>query len=160
MNPRDFEARIMAQATRYYRIAKSILGNDADCEDAMQEAMIKAWSNLRKLNNPQYFETWMCRILINECKTLLRRSKRRATIALSETIPLPEPPDPMVWEALQKIDIQHRVPLTLHHANGYTLQEAARILNLPVSTVKWRIHRGKQALSALLEKEMGLNETV
>ena len=160
MNPGEFEARIMAAAPRYYRIAKAILRCDADCEDAMQEAMIKAWTNLRKLKDPNYFETWMCRILINECNTLLRRSKRRATVALSDAIPQPEPPDPMLWEALQRIGIQHRVPLVLHHANGYSLAEAARILNLPVSTVKWRIHRGKQMLSALLQKEWEYNESV
>jgi len=154
VNKEDFESKIMASSARYYRIAKSILSIDADCEDAMQEAMIKAWINLRALKNPEYFETWVCRILINECKSLLKQNSRNPTTYLSDSVPQPEPPDPMLWNALKGIPVRYRVPLTLHHANGYTLKDVARILNLPVSTVKWRIHQGKILLSALHKKEM------
>ena len=95
MEKSEFEARLLACSVRYYRVARSILQSDVDCEDAMQEAMIRAWSNLHKLKDTQYFDTWMCRILINECKSHIRQN-RRPTVSLNETIPQPEPPDPVL----------------------------------------------------------------
>ena len=156
MEKREFEARILASSIRYYRIAKAMLRNDADCEDAMQEAMLNAWKHLPSLKNHEYFDTWLCRILINECKRQIRRSRRKQTDPLLESYPAPQPPEPLLWEALQRLDSRYRLPLTMHHANGNTLEETARILGLPVSTVKWRVHRGKQLLSNLLEKENAL----
>ena len=153
MDKNEFEAKILACSGRYYRIAKAILISDADCEDAMQEAMMKAWSRLAQLRTPDLFETWLCRILINECKAILRQRKRRPTDILQEAIPAPEPPDRVLWDALIKLDSRFRIPFTLHHADGYSLAETARILNLPVTTVKWRIHRARELLSGMVTKE-------
>lgn len=142
----------MACSARYYRVAKAILAVDADCEDAMQEAMVKAWTGLTRLRNEDHFETWLCRILINECRMMLRRRARAPVVQLPETLSTPEPPNQGLWDALQSLDMRYRIPLILHHADGYTLEETARILRLPVSTVKWRIRRGKEALLTRLKE--------
>lgn len=149
----EFERRAMAQADRLHRIALSILTNEADCEDATQEALVRAWMNLGSLRQPQYFETWLVRILINECKKMLRKRRVRPWVELNDTLPAPDPPDKALWETLKGIDERYRLPLTLHHVEGYTIQEIAGMLRLTQSTVKWRIHQGKQALTARLGEE-------
>lgn len=156
MEKHEFESRVVACRDRYYRIAKAILVHEADCDDAMQEALVKAWMNLSRLRSQEYFETWLCRILINECKQLLRRHGRRPEAALSDTFPAQSPPDLGLWEALYQIDLPYRVPLLLHHAEKYSIKDIAGILQLPISTVKWRIHHGKALLARQLEKEATL----
>ena len=80
----EFIERAMKIRRRLYCAAYSILWNDADCLDAMQEAAAKAWMGLSRLRNEAYFETWLTRILINECKALVR--KRRDESALTDEI--------------------------------------------------------------------------
>ena len=153
MNKQEFEARVMAQADRMHRIAISILGREADCEDATQEAVIRAWTHIKQLRNAQYFETWLIRILINECKHTLRKRPNHLPDTALIDMPAAQPSSRTVWKALRRVDNRYRLPLTLHHVEGYTVQQVAGILSLPQSTVKWRIHQGKQALAIELEKE-------
>ena len=70
MNRTDFILRVRGCERRLYRVARTMLRSDADCEDAVQEALLKAWSKLGSLREEQFFETWLIRILINECRKL------------------------------------------------------------------------------------------
>lgn len=153
MELREFEARALGAKDRLYRVARSILLRDADCEDAVQEALVKAWLRLPRLREPDYFESWLCRILINECKQLLRRRRRRPEEELPERLPAPPPPDPALWDALAALPVDYRVPLVLHHVEGYRAEEITRLLGLPLGAVKWRIHKGKRRLAELLGEE-------
>ena len=144
----DFIARVRACERRLYRVARTILRSDADCEDAVQETLLRAWSKLDTLRDEQYFETWLIRILINECKTQLRR--RRITDEIPESLPAPESVHPLLT-ALQELPEKYRIPLELHCIEGFSVHEAARMLRLPEGTVKWRLSRGR----ALLKKELG-----
>ena len=63
----QFTREVLAAEKNMYYIAKSILGNDEDCADAMQNAILNAYSNLASLREEKYFRTWLTRILINEC---------------------------------------------------------------------------------------------
>lgn len=153
MDKQEFETRVIAQVDRMHRVAISILGRETDCEDATQEAAIRAWMNVKQLRKPQYFETWLIRILINECKrTLRKRSHHLPDTALAD-IPAAQPQDRALWEALRRVDSRYRLPLTLHYVEGYAIKQVAGILSLPQSTVKWRIHQGKKALAAELGEE-------
>ena len=156
MDKLEFERRVMAYRNKSYHIAKAILACEADCDDAMQEAMVNAWLNLSRLRTQDYFETWFCRILINECKKILRYHARHPEIAMNESIPEPVPPDPGLWTALRSLDARYRIPLVLHHVEGNTIKEIAEVLRLPASTVKWRIHQGKSLLHSQLRKEEAL----
>jgi RNA polymerase sigma-70 factor (ECF subfamily) len=149
----EFEASVQAGSTRFYRVAKAILNHDADCEDAMQEAMVKAWLHLPQLKDPRLFETWLCRILINECKAQRRRWKHRAAAELIGALPDNAQPGLGLREAIHSMNLNLRIPLTLHHVNGFTVEETARIIHLPISTVKGRLRKGKQALALLLNQD-------
>lgn len=78
MDKTEFTAAVLAAEPTLYRVAKSMLGRDADCADAAQQAILRAWEQLDTLRRPQYFKTWLTRILINECTSLLRERQRQA----------------------------------------------------------------------------------
>ncbi|MGM1046337.1 MAG: sigma factor [Bacillota bacterium] len=66
-----------------YNIAKAIVRQDEDCADAMQEAILKAYKSIANLRNPSFFKTWLFRILINECNTILRKRSNVVSFQLS-----------------------------------------------------------------------------
>ncbi|MDQ0048176.1 RNA polymerase sigma-70 factor (ECF subfamily) [Paenibacillus polymyxa] len=67
---------IRAVQQSLYVVARSIVKNDEDCADAIQETVVKAFSNVHRLKEPAYFKTWIIRILINECNWIIRKKKR------------------------------------------------------------------------------------
>lgn len=149
MNKDDYVRQIEAHSGSMYRIAKSLLRNDEDCKDAMQEAAQKAWEKRGSLRKPQYFGTWLVRILINECHNTLRTRKR---LVLMENLPdIPVPPDNnhllMVLEGLPE---KYRLPLVLKYSEGMNEAEIAKALRLPQSTVRGRIYRAR----LMLKKEL------
>ena len=75
---------ILASEETLYHVAKSLLASDADCADAIQEAIVKAFTNLHTLRQDSYATTWLVRILINECYTLMRRGKRLGSLEESQ----------------------------------------------------------------------------
>ena len=152
MDEREFERRVRACRQKLFRICFAILPNAADREDAIQEALIKAWRRRDSLRDESLFETWLVRIAINECKSALRWRKRHETTELTEIIPAPEPPDPALRDALFSLDVKLRLPLTLHYVEGYTLEETARLTGVPLGTLKHRLRRAKTELQTALQK--------
>ena len=73
-----FEKEAAACTGMLYRVAYTVLRNDADCQDAVQDALLKAWAGRNHLKNEQYFHTWLVRILINASHDILRKRKRTA----------------------------------------------------------------------------------
>lgn len=92
MDKETFSTLVHEQQRQLYRIAVSYTASSADAEDAMQEALLRAWKRRDTLRNPAYFSTWLNRILINECKTLLRKRKRQLPTADLPNLAAP-PPD-------------------------------------------------------------------
>lgn len=148
MDKERFTQLVMAQQRRMYRIAVSYTASSADAEDAMQEALLRAWNKRQTLRDEALFATWLTRILINECKTLLR--KRRRITPVGEWPVLAVPPEDeqaaSVRSALFAMPEHYRLPLVLNLLEGYTLKEIAGLLRLPLGTVKSRIARGKKML--------------
>ena len=78
MDKETFTVLVQRQQRQLYRIAVSYTASSADAEDAVQEALLRAWNRRQTLRDTAYFSTWLNRILINECKTLLRKRKRQS----------------------------------------------------------------------------------
>jgi RNA polymerase sigma-70 factor, ECF subfamily len=146
----EFSARAINCREKLYRVAVAILKREADAEDAAQEALVKAWRALPGLRDNRYFETWLIRILINECRQTLHRQAKHPSSEIPESLPAPEPPDPMLRDALDRLDVRYRLPLVLHHVEGYTISETARLLRLPAGAVKWRIRKAAQQIRDML----------
>lgn len=74
-NPDAFEQLIQPQLQRMYRVAISMLHNEEDAADAIQETVLKCWQKIGQLKSEEYFGTWLTRILINQCKDILKEKR-------------------------------------------------------------------------------------
>ena len=150
MDRTEFIRRVRGCERRLYRVARTLLRSDADCEDAVQEALLRAWAKRDALREEAYFETWLIRILINQCRQLYRR-RPPAEAELTDSVPAREDGGTALAEALSALPEKPRIALELHYIEGYSVRECARMLAVPEGTVKWRLSRGR----ALLRRELG-----
>jgi len=153
MNQRQFSERVLDMERKLYRISRTILKSDADCQDAMQEALIKGWAKRGALRDDAAFEPWLIRILINECKQSARGSARHRHVELTEFVEAPSPPDRELHEALFSLEERYRLPVALHYVDGYSVREIAVMLRAPEGTVKSWLHTGRERLKTLLREE-------
>lgn len=159
MDERAFTDRALSIERRLYRVSRTLLRSDEDCRDAVQEVLLKAWRMRASLREEKYFDTWLTRIVINECRNLYRA--RRLTLvpaALAESVPdpgaeMPDPPDARVLRALNRLPDKLRLAVELHHIEQLGVAEIAAILRVPAGTVKWRLHQGRAQLRRYLEEE-------
>ena len=118
----------------------------------MQETALKAWEKRATLRQPQYFRTWITRIIINTCYDTIK--KRRRIVSLEEIREQASPPpDLSLSLALASLPEKLRLPLVLCYSEGMSYQEAASALRLTAATVRGRIHRAKKELRKELEAE-------
>ncbi|MBU7007308.1 RNA polymerase sigma factor [Phosphitispora fastidiosa] len=145
-----------------YRIALAYVGNEADCQDMLQEAYLKAYLSLNKLKNPEFFFTWLTRILINLCCSQLKR--RYKFVRLDGGQPAGSYVDPnfILAEAkaditgmLDSLDEKYRQVLILKYLGEYTLVEISEILKCPLGTVKSRLNYGLRELREKAERRAG-----
>ena len=152
MDEGTFSQRAMACARKLYRVARTILQADADCEDAVQEALARAWRFRDSLREELYFDTWLVRILINECRNLQRR--RSPTVPLEEAAQMTaDKSEAGLLRALAALPEKTRLCMVLHYVEGYRVDEVARLLRAPTGTVKWRLHQGRAQLRERMERE-------
>lgn len=148
-----FAAKVLASEQMLYRISKSILFYDSDCEDAVQEAIFKAYSKISQLREERYFTSWLVRILINECYRI-NNGKRRET-SFEEYMQSEEAEENGVselYEAIMKLPEKLRLAVELHYIEGYSVEETGEILGIPGGTVKSRLSEGRKKLRAFLEE--------
>ena len=154
MDQREFIERVEAIRGRLYRTAYLYLGSEADALEAVDEAVYQALRFLRQLRQPQFFETWLTRILLNECKKELRRRKR---FTLLEELPETAGPDEYdglsLKEAVRCLPEELRAVVVLRFFAGYTQAETAETLNIPQGTVATRQRRALELLRLELGEE-------
>ena len=155
-----YELIVVERGEHLYRTALAILGREADARDATQDALISGWRRLGDLREPDRFEAWLGRILVNECRMALRRRGRVREIPLDADSSLrayeprtPDSPDGSFDDAFDRLSADHRTILVLHHMHGYGVEEIAAWLGIPTGTVKWRLSRARAALRAQLGDE-------
>lgn len=135
-----------------FRVAWSYLDNDQDVEDAVQDALIKAWEKRNSLRDIRQFKPWMIQILSNQCKDMLRKRKRWSFFPLEEDTVQVEMPETenAVMEAMKKLKPELRIVMTLHYVDGYSIQEMTDALGIPEGTVKTRMRSARKQLSRTL----------
>ena len=153
MNRAEFTARVQAMTDRLYRISYGQLREEQDRRDAVQETLMKAWAGLPRLRREEYFETWVIRILLNECHDRQRRARRELPL---DSAPEPVAPDfdgdVEVRDAVRALPEKLRTVVLLHYMEGYQVGEVARILRLPLETVRSRLRRARAELRMELEE--------
>ncbi len=152
MSDREYMQRVRAMEGQLWRIAQAILWREADCCDAVQEAVFRGWMKRDALRDERYFETWLIRILVNACKDALRQRNREA-VSLPENLATEERlcENLHLRQALRKLPDKYRLPLLLHHMEGYPLADVAQMLGVPQKLVQSRLHLARRNLKKLLE---------
>jgi RNA polymerase sigma-70 factor (ECF subfamily) len=163
-----FEALLDRWLGPSFHTALAILGNEADARDATQDAFLQCWRELPRLRDPERFDAWLSRILVNACRGV-RRSRNRVAVREIDLGSLPPRAEPATgfeaaWgerpgsldameHAFARLDTSQRTILVLHHLDHRPLQEIAAALGIPVGTAKSRLFHARRALERALEVE-------
>lgn len=135
-----------------YHIAKSLLCNDADCADAIQEAIVKAFVKLHTLKDDSYAKTWLIRIVMNECYAIMRKEKK--IISLQDYQMNEQETESKdysdLYEAIFRLPDQIKLCVTLYYMEGYSVKEVAALLDTTESAVKNRLAKARGKLKEAL----------
>jgi RNA polymerase sigma-70 factor, ECF subfamily len=149
-----FGVLVGAHLARLDTAARLILRDSELARDAVQEATLRAWKNLRGLRDPSRFDAWLHRLTVNACLDLAR--KRRGRVIEVELLPLHDAPVPdatsrvtdamYVERMLAAVDPAQRAVVVLHYYLDFTLPETAAALGIPTGTAKSRLNRALNAM--------------
>lgn len=141
-----------------YRTASRLLNNDEDVADAMQDAIISAYEKLHTLKNDEYFNTWICKILINKCNSMLNKNKN--VLLIDENLLLQESEDGFgkieLEDALNSLNEGYKLALILYYIVGLNVREISEFLKEPEGTIKSRLSRAKSILRNNYYKNEGV----
>jgi len=161
---------------RLYRIARAVLRNDSEAEDVVQEAYVRAFTNLAEFRGDASLATWLSRIALNEALGQIRRhrptadlSSLESSLAQAEIIPFPlaspqlDPERTMAQRQIQllleqeidKLPDDFRIVLVARVIEEMSIEETAALFGLRTETVKTRLHRARKLLRDALEKQVG-----
>ncbi len=153
-----FSRLVDAHYDRCARIAVRIVGNREDAEEALQDAFVRAFNALGDYEERERFSAWLTRIVVNQCRSALARTRRREAI-FPDVVPddLPRaanPQDGDAWaeleHALAHLPVEQREALVLRYADDLTYHEMARITGASESALKMRVQRAFARLRALI----------
>ena len=147
-----FTREIKALTPSLYRVGMGILGRQADVEDAVQQALLKAWVARHKADE-SYFRPWLMRIVINECRNIQRHQKRVMPAEIPDKPETPKGDYTDIYEAMDALPEKMRLLLLLKYMENYSEKDLAQALGLTVIAVKGRLYRAREALKKQLTVE-------
>ena len=157
-----FASLAAAHANRCYAVAYRILRDPERAHDATQQALLGAWRDLPTLRDPDRFDGWLRRLVVNACYVEARGERRWAGRLRAISL---EPSTPDVArsvaardeleDAFRRLSPEQRAVVVLHHYLGYPLTEIAESLRIPVGTVRSRLHYAVRQLRAVLDSTEG-----
>lgn len=153
-NNEAFVQLMMKKEKLLYNMARKFLKNEEDIADCLQETMMDAFKNIKSLKKDKYFDTWLCRILINNSNKIINKNNR----ILDYKAILHEEKNTSIdslelRNLLLSLGSKYSVPLVLYYYNGYSIKEISEILDLPINTIKTRLARAKSRLKIQQFKE-------
>ena len=149
----EFCEQVKAYRYQLYVVAFTILRNEEDAQDAVCSAILKGYEHIEQLKNSYKFKAWMITITKNEALKLKRRR-----LELPGDDKLEELLEPVrdhyneLWDCIQKLPEEYRLVIVLYYYNELSLRDIAKILNIPMGTVKSRLSRGREFLKQALEE--------
>ena len=149
-----FSGQIEKLGPTLFRVAFAILRNRTDCEDAAQNAVLKAYRGLDSLKKRSYFKTWLISILRNECFDMLKRRRPaldvdgQSNLSYEMTVP-----DVDLNRAFDQLSPEERLTITLYYYEGYDTREIAALTEVSEGTVRSRLSRGRTSLRMLLQEK-------
>jgi RNA polymerase sigma-70 factor, ECF subfamily len=152
-----FASLVETRFVRAFRTASAMLGSEADADDVVQDAFLKAWQHLPSLRNTSRFDAWFNSLLRNRCRDLIRQRRRSHEIALTiEDAVAPDDIGSVVEStglsaAFDQLSAADRQLLVMHHLHQQPVSELALQLGIPLGTAKWRLFAARRALVRALE---------
>lgn len=152
-----FTSLIISLEDDLYKIARMRLNCPDDINEAVQETIIEAFKSIKQVQKPEYFKTWLIRILINKCNKIYRKYKK--TEMLEHNLQVKD--DLITYDEEQKdseidffiliknLNYKERISLILYYLEGFTTKEISLILNVPESTIRSRNNRAIQKLKKI-----------
>jgi RNA polymerase sigma-70 factor (ECF subfamily) len=153
-----FEGLIRPEYDGLYAAACRLLRDRFGAEDAVQDAILRCWRDLRGLRDPERFRPWLHRLLVNACLDQARRTRRRPILVRGDIVERASGGDAFAGvadqDALERafltLPMDQRVALVLTHYIGYSAPEVAAIVGVPTGTVYSRVHNASRAMRAVL----------
>ncbi len=154
-----FGLLVNRHAQKMWSVAVRTLGNPEDADDVVQEALVAAFKRAGSFRGQSAVGTWLHRIVVNACIDRMRHDRSRRTVPLPHgELAAPRRVDPVaelatrmaVDDALAALSVDHRVAVVLVEMEGWSVADAAQILDVRPGTVKSRCSRGKAKLAVLL----------
>ena len=158
-----FSVLVRASYPRLYGVANLVLRDRDRAQDAVQDALVLAWRNIRALRDADAWDAWLYRLTLRACNRAARTARRRDVVELHVEPDRDRVVDPdlaasvsdreVMAEVLERLPYDQRVVMVLHFHLDLPLTEAAAILDIPVGTAKSRLHRGLAAMRTALGVE-------
>lgn len=142
-----FAELIRRNMAQMYKVSLSILMNDEDVADAIQDSILNCWEKITTLREDKYFNTWLIRILINNSYAILNDRKRFADLSEWEEPACVDEYNIELKEAMGKLDEKYRLVMTLYYVYDFKTSEIAEMAGLSKSTVTTRLQRGREILA-------------
>ncbi|MBE6053379.1 MAG: sigma-70 family RNA polymerase sigma factor [Clostridium sartagoforme] len=137
-----------------YKVARGILNSQYDIEDAIQNTLIKAYEKIDTLKDSNLFKTWIIRILINECKDILRKNKRTISLdgEINQGVYTDIYEDIDLTRAINLLNEELKIVTVLFYFEDMTTKDISMILEIPDGTVRSRLSRARQQLREIIEE--------
>ena len=154
-----FSRIIIQNKEAMYKTAIVILRNEDDAYDALQDALIKMYRNIQKLENLEAFKSWSRRIIVNSCYDIINKNKKiidintKLTNIYEETREDAYECEDETVKILDRLEPDLRLTATLYYYNELTVKEISGIINIPEGTVKSRLSRAREKLYEILKTE-------
>lgn len=142
-----FAELIRRNMAQMYKVSLSILMNDEDVADAIQDTILNCWENISTLREEKYFVTWLVRILINNSYAIIKDRKKYTDLSEWNEPVFEDEYNIELKEAMGKLDEKYRLVMTLYYVYDYKTSEIAELTGLSKSTVTTRLQRGRDILA-------------
>ena len=152
MDKEEYARRVEALRPKLYRTALCYLGRQQDALDVLDEAVYRGLCGLRKLRQPEFFDTWLTRILLNECSRELKRRSRWLSLEKRREAEVRDLDQLPLQEAIRALPKELEDVIILRFFSGCTQAETAQALQIPQGTVATRQRRALQLLKLELEE--------
>lgn len=160
MSKETFAQLVRDAEETLYHVSKTILHNDADCADAVQEAILIAFHKLHTLKEEKYFKTWLVRIMINECYKILHKQKRIVSYEFytekDNIADVYHEDYTDLYLAIKELPAELKILVVLHYIEGFGLNEISDITGIKEGTIKSRLSKARM----LLKKNMDAEEVL
>ena len=149
---RQFEQNIREYAPNMYRLALAMLHNRQDAEDAVSEAVLRAYEKIHTLREADRFKPWIMQITANEARKIYGKNKRVTPVEDMEAyMPVFRDEKHELWDVVMQLEPAYREVIMLYFYERFTMKEISRIVRVPEGTVKSRLSRAKAKLREIME---------